>query len=133
MAEGALEALEPRVRLQLADGLGERRARLFPRALGRALRGLVDNALLADPGEVTLAIREEGEALCFEVIDHGAGMPPEVLKRAGEPFFTTRAPGEGTGLGLFVARTLADRLSGRLEVQSVPGEGTRVRMVVPWS
>jgi two-component system sensor histidine kinase RegB len=58
-------------------------------------------------------------------------MTPEVLARAGEPFFTTKAPGQGTGLGLFIARTLAEQLGGALEIQSHPGRGTTARITLP--
>jgi two-component system sensor histidine kinase RegB len=51
-------------------------------------------------------------------------MSPEVLERAGEPFFTTRPPGRGTGLGLFVVRLHAERLGGKLELESAPDRGT---------
>jgi two-component system sensor histidine kinase RegB len=58
-------------------------------------------------------------------------MPPEVLARAGEPFFTTKAPGQGSGLGLYVARTLAEQLGGSLEIRSEPGRGATARMELP--
>jgi two-component system sensor histidine kinase RegB len=58
-------------------------------------------------------------------------MPAEVLARAGEPFFTTKAPGEGMGLGLFLTRAVLDQLGGRLVLRSAPGEGTTVVLTWP--
>jgi two-component system sensor histidine kinase RegB len=58
-------------------------------------------------------------------------MAPEVLARAGEPFFSTRGSGHGLGLGLFVARSLAEQLGGELSLVSVRAEGTRARLTVP--
>ena len=59
------------------------------------------------------------------------GMAPEVLARAGNPFFTTKEPGRGMGLGLFLARTVIERLGGRLEIESVVGRGTIVMIMLP--
>jgi two-component system sensor histidine kinase RegB len=58
-------------------------------------------------------------------------MSVEVLERAGEPFFTTRPPGRGTGLGLFVVRLHAERLGGTLQHVSAPGSGTTARVEWP--
>jgi two-component system sensor histidine kinase RegB len=65
------------------------------------------------------------------VTDHGAGMSPEVLARAGEPFYTTKAQGQGTGLGLFVARSTMEQLGGALTITSRAGHGTTVSMTLP--
>ena len=51
----------------------------------------------------------------IEVQDQGAGIPPEVRHRVGEPFYTTKPPGKGLGLGLFLARAFAERAGGTLE------------------
>jgi CheY-like chemotaxis protein len=59
------------------------------------------------------------------VEDDGAGMSDEVLRRVFEPFFSTKAQGEGTGLGLAVSRGLVASLGGKLELQSAAGRGTR--------
>ena len=53
--------------------------------------------------------------------DEGAGLTPEALRRAGEPFFTTKEPGRGLGLGLFLARIFAERLGGSLKLESSAG------------
>lgn len=74
----------------------------------------------------------EGE-LRFAVRDRGRGIDPEILARVGEPFFTTKAPGRGLGLGVFLARTFAERLGGRLIVESRDGAGTEAVLVLPRS
>ncbi len=73
---------------------------------------------------------KDGEA-CIEVADDGPGIDPEVRDHLGEPYFTTRGTGGGMGLGLFVTRGILDAHRGRLEFDSSPGRGTRVRMVLP--
>lgn len=91
------------------------------RTVARALRGLVHNALLAAPGPVVLDVSRTTGGLRFSVVDQGSGVTPEVLERLGEPFFSTRAPGEGMGLGVFFARAVAEGTGGRLVVRSTPG------------
>ena len=63
--------------------------------------------------------------------DNGAGMTPEVLARAQEPFFTTKPPGAGTGLGLAMAHGFAGQSGGDLHIRSAPGQGTAVTLVLP--
>jgi two-component system sensor histidine kinase RegB len=58
-------------------------------------------------------------------------MPPEILARVGEPFFTTKVPGEGMGLGLFLTRTLAEQLGGELHISSRSGAGTEASIDLP--
>jgi signal transduction histidine kinase len=65
------------------------------------------------------------------VIDRGTGMTPEHLGRAGEPFFTTKPAGAGTGLGLFVARATIEQLGGSLALASTVGQGTTATIVLP--
>jgi two-component system sensor histidine kinase RegB len=60
-------------------------------------------------------------------------MNEEVLKRVGEPFYTTKVPGEGMGLGLFLTRALAEQLGGSLQITSRPGKGTEATMELPAS
>jgi two-component system sensor histidine kinase RegB len=58
-------------------------------------------------------------------------MSAEETARIGEPFFTTKAPGAGLGLGLFLARAFADQIGGSLRVASVPSRGTAVVLEIP--
>jgi two-component system sensor histidine kinase RegB len=123
-------ASSPAVTVEVADAGA---LELRPRALAQALRVLVKNAQDASPpGEpVTLRLAADADALVAEVRDHGAGMPPDVLARAGEPFFTTKPPGAGMGLGLFLARAVIERLGGSLSLESSARQGTTARVRVP--
>ena len=90
--------------------------------VSRAISSLLKNAFDASGEEpVRLQVSTSGGMLRFEVIDSGHGMPEEVRRRAGEPFFTTKAPGEGLGLGLFLARAVAEQSGGSLRFESANG------------
>jgi two-component system sensor histidine kinase RegB len=104
-----------------------------PRALADALRGLLKNALQASPADtvVTLRASVEGGFVRVSVQDRGPGMPPDVLARVGEPFFTTKVPGEGMGLGLFLTQALAEQLDGEFHITSRAGAGTEASIKLP--
>lgn len=70
----------------------------------------------------------EGDYVVIEVKDDGAGMPPEVLRRAFEPFYTTKPAGQGTGLGLSMAYGFVKQSGGQITLDSTPGAGTTVRL-----
>jgi signal transduction histidine kinase/CheY-like chemotaxis protein len=72
-----------------------------------------------------------GDYVRISVTDTGAGMPPDVLARACEPFFTTKPAGAGTGLGLSQTYGFATQSGGTLLIDSTPGKGTRVSIVLP--
>jgi signal transduction histidine kinase/CheY-like chemotaxis protein len=72
-----------------------------------------------------------GDYLCLSVIDGGAGMAPEVLAHALDPFYTTKAPGQGTGLGLPQAYAFAAQAGGLLTLDSALGRGTKVHIYLP--
>jgi len=102
-------------------------------ALTQALKNLVKNGLdaTAAPRGVKVRCDRVLGSVVVEVIDEGRGIPAQVLARIGEPFFTTREPGRGMGLGVFLARTLAEQLGGTLAFESEEGRGTTVRLVLP--
>lgn len=128
------------VELRLEDEVADMTVSGLTIQLGQALRGLVKNAidatLTADrqaPVEVrAAAVGDQADPFVLvEIRDAGAGMSPETAARAGEPFFTTKPPGEGMGLGLFLAHSVIARGGGRLEIDSQPGLGSVVRVWLP--
>ncbi len=102
-------------------------------AVEQALVALVKNAVEASEAgsPVRLMARREESVVRFEVRDRGEGMSMDTLRHAGEPFFTTKEPGKGMGLGIFLVRTLADRLGGRLTYESSLGAGTAAVLEIP--
>jgi signal transduction histidine kinase len=105
--------------------------------LRQVLLNLFTNAVDAMPGGGRLVPRvRSGElagrpAVVVEVTDTGTGIPPELIPRVSEPFFTTKPEGKGTGLGLAICRRIVKQHQGTMEVESRPGEGTTVRIALP--
>jgi CheY-like chemotaxis protein len=87
----------------------------------------VSTAVLAGSGPAANDPGAGQVAVCIS--DEGEGMAPDVMRRAAEPFFTTKGP--GTGLGLAMVRGFVQQSRGRLEIESTPGEGATVRLVFP--
>jgi two-component system sensor histidine kinase RegB len=100
-----------------------------------SLRALVNNAFQASSytGTVDLEVTEEGENVVFLVRDSGVGMSEEVVSRLGEPFFTTKEPGQGMGLGIFLVKLFVAQVNGSFSISSRLGEGTEVCMTIPRS
>ena len=125
----------PPVAQLVSDEAAQTHIAIPPRALAQAVRNLVTNAQDASPsGGVALRATVEpgGEArVAIEVADKGAGMSDEVLARCGEPFFTTKQPGAGMGLGLFLTRAVIEGLGGQLDIASEPTVGTSARVTIP--
>lgn len=88
-----------------------------------ALSSLLRNAFDASDAEgaVVLRFEQRGPMVRIEVHDRGTGMSPEARRRAGEPFYTTKEPGRGLGLGLFLARAFAERSGGTLQFEGEHG------------
>ncbi len=123
----------PTVHRDLPSEVARQPLKLPPRAVSQALRSLVTNAQDASPGTaaVVVAVREDGKLLSISIRDRGAGMPDEILARIGEPFFTTKPPGRGMGLGLFLARAVIEGVGGSLQIDSIQGAGTEVLVTLP--
>ncbi len=101
-------------------------------SLSQALRGIVQNGLDAAPAsKVAVRLVADPRQVVIAILDQGPGMPPEVLARAGEPFFTTKEPGKGMGLGLFLAGSVVERVGGTIELESQHGAGTEVVVRLP--
>jgi signal transduction histidine kinase len=101
--------------------------------LNQVWTALIENSLdaLGGRGHLRIACRLEGEMLLVEVWDSGPGIPPELQERIFEPFFSTKAPGSGLGLGLDNAMRIVRKHRGHLSVRSEPGSTCfRVRLPV---
>jgi two-component system sensor histidine kinase RegB len=132
--EGLSEAERRQVRIETDD---PHMLLVIPmRAVEQALTVLVRNAIDASPADspVILTARQAGPRhegnIRFIVRDRGCGMSEETLRHVGEPFYTTKEPGKGMGLGVFLTRTLADRLGGHLTFES-PDSGTIATLEIP--
>jgi len=82
-------------------------------------------------GEIILAAAQHGKELMLSLADSGAGIPAEGLQRIFEPFYTTKDPGKGRGLGLAVCQRLISEAGGRIEVQSTAGKGSTFSIYLP--
>jgi two-component system, sensor histidine kinase RegB len=117
-------SLEQRSRLQVSVPPEATLVRLPRAALLQVAQNLLRNALDGTVGPVSFSVELRASDLRLRVEDEGPGMSPEVLARVGEPFFSTKPPGQGLGLGVFIARTLAEQMGGRLTLESSPARGT---------
>lgn len=125
----ALAYEEHGVALQVTGPPVFQTARLDPERAHQILANLMRNALRHTPqgGRVQVAVNGEGDGLALAVSDSGPGIAPEHLERVFERFFradAARTRGEGSGVGLTIARGLARAMGGDLEVRSVPGRGS---------
>ncbi len=117
---------EIEIRRDFAEELPEIEA--FGSELNQVWTNIVDNAVDAMDGRGTLTIsiqpEEEpsGLGVRVSICDTGAGIPPDIRQRLFEPFYTTKEPGRGTGLGLHISYNAIARHGGRIEVASEPGE-----------
>jgi signal transduction histidine kinase/DNA-binding response OmpR family regulator len=147
LIEGMVDLLQrslgPRVELRLDIPRGLPPARIDANQLELAILNLAINArdAMPDGGRIYIAVAEyqtkgdavlaPGRYLKLSVADTGTGMSPETLKRAIEPFFSTKQVGKGTGLGLSMVHGLAVQLGGTLQLTSTVGKGTSATLVLP--
>lgn len=136
LIDTTLEGIRDPHRVEVTDGseMVEGHPLWVPQeAVAQAIRNLIHNGLDASgpDGRVRLESTIVDDRLRLSVTDQGAGMTDEVLGRVGDPFFTTKEPGRGIGLGLFLARNVISQLDGHIDFQSRPGFGTTATVSLP--
>jgi signal transduction histidine kinase/CheY-like chemotaxis protein len=143
MSDLLQRSLGPRVALRLDIPQGLPAARVDANQLELAILNLAINArdAMPDGGSIDIKVVQyqasndpalkSGGYLKLSVIDAGVGMTAEILKRAVEPFFSSKPLGKGTGLGLSMVHGLAVQLGGTLQLSSTVGKGTTATLVLP--
>jgi GAF domain-containing protein len=137
------ESQEFKIRLEQNFDPAAGQVDLFPQELTRVLLNLISNGFYAamkrkaqmrDGYEPALAAttRDLGDRVEIRIRDNGSGIPPEVKDKMFNPFFTTKPPGEGTGLGLSLSYDIiVKQHAGSIEVDTRPGEFTEFRVILP--
>ncbi len=101
--------------------------------LKQILFNLIKNAshaIASEKGKIIISVDKNGnDEIIIKIVDNGHGMSKEVMDKVFTPFFTTKDPGKGTGLGLALVKIMADRNNGRIKVESQEGEGTTFTLV----
>lgn len=101
--------------------------------LGQAILNILRNAAqaIAERGIIHLKTGVEDGMVVIAITDNGCGIPPEIIGRVFDPFFTTRPPGQGTGLGLSTCYDTVKKHGGTIEATSVPGKRTTFTIRLP--
>lgn len=86
---------------------------------------------ITEKGTITIRTATNSDEVTIEIADDGNGIAPEHLPRIFDPFFTTKPVGRGTGLGLSLSYSIVLKHQGRIDVESVPGQGTRFCLHLP--
>ena len=104
-----------------------------PHQIRQVLINLISNAIHAtsEQGHISIQVEATAAGISIAVSDTGTGIPKEHLEKIFEPFFSTKAPGEGTGLGLFVTREIVEKLGGTVAVMSRVGQGSQFTVLIP--
>lgn len=147
----------PPIRRELSAAISGLALEVPRRAVASALRSLMTNAQDASPPEHPVVVRVRAELgghtatdearllraagegarsapeahIVIVIVDRGSGMDTELLARIGEPFFTTKAPGRGMGLGMFLSRAVVEGVGGTLNLESALGHGTTAQVTLP--
>ncbi|MEO1528626.1 MAG: ATP-binding protein [Planctomycetota bacterium] len=138
LIDATLEGVRDPHRVDVVDGadIVEQQTLWVPEeAVAQAIRNLIHNGLDASgfEGRVRVESKLEDQDVRIIVSDQGEGMDDTVLGRVGDPFFTTKEPGRGIGLGLYLTRNVVSQLGGTLNFNSQPNEGTAAVVTLPIS
>ncbi|MCR4304268.1 MAG: ATP-binding protein [Gallionella sp.] len=101
--------------------------------MSQAIVNILNNAADSSPENIDIGARWNEQELVLEISDRGAGLTPDAVRAAGQPFFTTKAPGQGLGLGLFLAHATLRRLGGSVQMYNREGGGLCTQLVMPLS
>ncbi len=119
--------LEPELPVMISD----------PSQLQQLFLNLITNAIDAHDGkpygrvEIATTVTADGQGVRLSISDSGCGISSEHMEKIFDPFFTTKPVGKGTGLGLSICFSIIQRLGGRIDVHSEPGQGTRFDIELP--
>jgi C4-dicarboxylate-specific signal transduction histidine kinase len=108
-----------------------------PYALEQILLNLLINATQAVDKKdswiklIVSLVEGRQDQLIIEVSDNGCGIDEETQLKIFDPFFTTKSHVDGTGLGLYICHSMAERLKGRIELESAPGKGCIFKLILP--
>ena len=129
-------AAHPEIRVQLEGARGEAWSPIGEEDFSSALGVLLDNAAFASkkagsPAPLVVRAERSADRVHVTVEDRGNGVPEALIERLGEPFLTTKEPGEGMGLGLYLARGLLEPVGGRLALENRAPRGARATIDLP--
>ncbi len=146
LAFQSARASDPDFQLHIVDDfdpeLDQCTVSVVPQDIGRVILNMVSNACHATHEKrmsgsdgylptLTLTTKRDGGALTIRVHDNGCGVPPDVVEKMFNPFFTTKPPDKGTGLGLAMSNDIIREHGGTIRVDSTPGEFTEMTVEIP--
>jgi len=135
LIDDSLDVLREKVkgRIKIEKKYKQSLPRILDLGLSHIVINMIKNALDAIPQEGTLEISTDVKDSTVEISfkDSGTGIPQEIKDRIFEPFFTTKSVNNGTGLGLSICNEIITKYKGKIEVESIPGEGSTFRILIP--
>ena len=135
-----LRAMGDRIAVEIRQNAGLWNVQVDRNQLENAILNMAINArdAMDGSGSLTIGLANaplaaglDGEHVCLSITDSGCGMPPEILDKIFDPFYTTKAPGKGTGLGMSMVYGFVKQSGGEIKVRSTPGEGTAIAIYLP--
>ncbi len=135
-----LRAMGDRIAVEIRQNAGLWNVQVDRNQIENAILNMAINARDAMDGSGSLTIglsnaphdgTLDGDHVCLSITDSGCGMPPEILSKIFDPFYTTKAPGKGTGLGMSMVYGFVKQSGGEIKVRSTPGEGTAITICLP--